>query len=34
MVWRIEQEEALLRDDPEYRSYIRLVRFRLWPGVV
>jgi protein-S-isoprenylcysteine O-methyltransferase Ste14 len=34
MVWRILQEEALLRDDPEYLSYTRLVRFRLWPGVV
>jgi hypothetical protein len=33
-VWRILQEEALLRDDPEYLSYTRLVRFRLWPGVV
>ncbi|HYL59511.1 MAG TPA: methyltransferase [Candidatus Acidoferrales bacterium] len=34
MVWRIEQEEALLCDDPEYLSYTRLVRFRLWPGIV
>jgi protein-S-isoprenylcysteine O-methyltransferase Ste14 len=34
MVWRIQQEEALLRDDPEYLIYTRLVRFRLWPGVL
>ena len=34
MLWRIEQEEALLREDPEYLSYTRLVRFRLWPGIV
>jgi protein-S-isoprenylcysteine O-methyltransferase Ste14 len=34
MVWRIKQEEALLCDDPDYVSYSRRVRFRLWPGVV
>src|SRR5208337_2417850 len=34
MVWRIEQEEAHLRADPEYRSYMDRVRYRLWPGVV
>ena len=34
MVWRIDQEEALLSADPEYRSYMDLVRYRLWPGVV
>jgi protein-S-isoprenylcysteine O-methyltransferase Ste14 len=34
MAWRIEQEETLLRDDPEYVSYSGLVRFRLWPGIV
>ena len=34
MVWRIEQEESLLNEDPEYRTYERRVRFRLWPGVI
>jgi protein-S-isoprenylcysteine O-methyltransferase Ste14 len=34
MVWRIDQEEALLSADPEYRSYMERVRYRLWPGVV
>lgn len=34
MVWRIVQEEAHLSADPEYRRYMRRVRYRLWPGVV
>jgi protein-S-isoprenylcysteine O-methyltransferase Ste14 len=34
MVWRIEQEERHLSEDPEYRSYQRLVPFRLCPGVI
>src|SRR5260370_5354600 len=34
LVWRIEQEETHLREDPEYRTYERRVRFRLWPGVI
>jgi isoprenylcysteine carboxyl methyltransferase (ICMT) family protein YpbQ len=34
MVWRIEQEESHLSEDPEYRTYERRVRFRLWPGVI
>ena len=34
MVWRIEQEETHLSEDPEYCSYERRVRFRLWPGVI
>jgi isoprenylcysteine carboxyl methyltransferase (ICMT) family protein YpbQ len=34
MVWRIEQEETHLSEDPEYRTYERRVRFRLWPGVI
>jgi isoprenylcysteine carboxyl methyltransferase (ICMT) family protein YpbQ len=34
MVWRIDQEEAHLSADREYRSYMNRVRYRLWPGVV
>jgi len=34
IVWRIDQEEAHLSADPEYRSYIERVPYRLWPGVV
>jgi len=34
MVWRIEQEETHLSEDPEYCAYERRVRFRLWPGVI
>ena len=34
MVWRIEQEEAHLSEDPEYRTYEQRVQFRLWPGVI
>lgn len=34
MVWRIEQEERHLREDPEYLYYQRRVRFRLCPGVI
>lgn len=34
MVWRIEQEETHLSEDPEYRTYESRVRFRLWPGVI
>ena len=34
MVWRIEQEERHLREDPTYRSYERRVRYRLVPGLI
>jgi isoprenylcysteine carboxyl methyltransferase (ICMT) family protein YpbQ len=34
MVWRIEQEESHLSEDPEYRTYEKRVQFRLWPGVI
>ena len=34
MVWRIDQEEALLSADPEYRRYMDRVRYRLLPGIV
>jgi len=34
MVWRIEQEETHLSEDPEYCTYEKRVRFRLWPGVI
>lgn len=34
MVWRIQLEEALLHDDPEYRAYQERVQFRLWPGLI
>jgi protein-S-isoprenylcysteine O-methyltransferase Ste14 len=34
MVWRIEQEERHLGEDPEYRNYQGHVRFRLFPGVI
>jgi isoprenylcysteine carboxyl methyltransferase (ICMT) family protein YpbQ len=34
MVWRIDQEEAHLSADPEYRSYMYRVRYRLLPGVI
>ncbi len=34
MLWRIDQEEAHLSADPEYRSYIDRVRSRLLPGVI
>jgi protein-S-isoprenylcysteine O-methyltransferase Ste14 len=34
MVWRIDQEEAHLGTDPEYRRYMDRVRFRLWPGLI
>jgi isoprenylcysteine carboxyl methyltransferase (ICMT) family protein YpbQ len=34
MVWRIEQEETHLSEDPEYCTYEQRVRFRLWPGVI
>jgi len=33
MVWRISLEEELLLADPEYRSYVRRVRYRLIPGI-
>lgn len=33
MVWRIDQEEAHLSADPEYRSYMDRVPYRLWPGI-
>jgi protein-S-isoprenylcysteine O-methyltransferase Ste14 len=32
-VWRIILEEELLGADPEYRSYLSRVRFRMLPGV-
>ena len=34
MVWRIDQEESHLSADPEYRSYMARVPYRLWPGVI
>jgi len=34
MVWRIDQEEAHLSTDPDYRRYMDQVQYRLWPGVV
>jgi protein-S-isoprenylcysteine O-methyltransferase Ste14 len=34
MFWRIGQEEAHLRADPEYRAYMDRVPYRLWPGIV
>src|ERR1700722_14111038 len=34
MVWRIDQEEAHLRADPEYRGYMDHVVYRLLPGVI
>lgn len=34
MVWRIDQEEAHLSSDPEYRRYMDRVRYRLLPGLV
>jgi protein-S-isoprenylcysteine O-methyltransferase Ste14 len=34
MVWRIDQEEAHLRADSEYRGYMDHVRYRLVPGVI
>jgi protein-S-isoprenylcysteine O-methyltransferase Ste14 len=34
LVWRIDQEEAHLSADPEYRQYMVRVPYRLWPGVV
>ena len=34
MVWRIDQEEAHLSADPEYRGYMDHVRYRLLPGVI
>jgi protein-S-isoprenylcysteine O-methyltransferase Ste14 len=34
MIWRIDQEEAHLSADPEYRTYMDRVRYRLLPGLV
>jgi protein-S-isoprenylcysteine O-methyltransferase Ste14 len=34
MVWRIDQEEAHLSADSEYRGYMDHVRYRLLPGVI
>jgi len=34
MVWRISQEEQHLTADPDYRRYVGLVRYRLFPGLV
>jgi protein-S-isoprenylcysteine O-methyltransferase Ste14 len=34
MIWRIMQEEDLLRLDPEYRAYCEKVRYRLIPWVI
>jgi protein-S-isoprenylcysteine O-methyltransferase Ste14 len=34
MVWRIDQEEAHLTADPEYRRYMDRVRYRLLPGLI
>jgi protein-S-isoprenylcysteine O-methyltransferase Ste14 len=33
MMWRIQLEENLLNADADYRKYLRLVPFRLVPGV-
>jgi protein-S-isoprenylcysteine O-methyltransferase Ste14 len=34
MMWRIEQEESLLNDDPEFVVYRDRVRYRLVPGLL
>jgi isoprenylcysteine carboxyl methyltransferase (ICMT) family protein YpbQ len=34
MVWRIDQEEAHLSADPDYRGYVGRVRYRLLPGLI
>jgi protein-S-isoprenylcysteine O-methyltransferase Ste14 len=34
MMWRIEQEESLLDQDPEFVAYRDRVRYRLVPGVI
>src|ERR1700722_15737496 len=34
MVWRIDQEEAHLSADPDYRDYMDRVRYRLLPGLI
>ncbi len=34
MIWRIDQEETHLSADPEYRSYMDRVGYRLLPGLV
>jgi hypothetical protein len=34
MIWRINQEEAHLSADSEYRRYMDRVPYRLWPGIV
>jgi protein-S-isoprenylcysteine O-methyltransferase Ste14 len=33
-MWRIEQEECLLNQDPEFAVYRNRVRYRLVPGLV
>jgi protein-S-isoprenylcysteine O-methyltransferase Ste14 len=33
MMWRIQLEEDLLNDDPDYRRYCGMVPFRLLPGL-
>ncbi len=33
VMWRIEVEEKLLTEDPEYRAYCEKVRYRLVPGL-
>ena len=34
MMWRIEQEETLLDEDPEFDAYRNRVRYRLVPGLI
>jgi protein-S-isoprenylcysteine O-methyltransferase Ste14 len=34
MMWRIEQEENVLKCDPEYRAYCDRVRYQLLPGIL
>ena len=34
MVWRIDQEEAHLNADPDYRGYMDCVRYCLLPGLI
>ena len=34
MVWRVNQEEVHLSEDPDYRRYMERVRYRFWPGLI
>jgi protein-S-isoprenylcysteine O-methyltransferase Ste14 len=33
MIWRIDFEERLLRENQAYRDYLKTVRYRLVPGI-